>query len=113
VLERTGGRGADLVVENGGASTLARSIKAARRGGTVSCVGYLGGEKGESQLSEVVSLLIERRVTLRSASILSRSRFCCTSFSTPPSLPLAFSILPFLALMLDLECFPPSLIAKH
>jgi threonine dehydrogenase-like Zn-dependent dehydrogenase len=106
VLERTGGRGADLVVENGGASTLAKSIKAARSGGIVSCVGYLGGEKGESQLSEVVSLLIERRVTLRSASILSRSRFYYPSFSTPPSLPLAFSILPFLTLILDLEFFP-------
>lgn len=39
----TGGRGADLVVDVGGQDTLARSVKAARMGGTVAIVGGLGG----------------------------------------------------------------------
>jgi NADPH:quinone reductase-like Zn-dependent oxidoreductase len=39
----TGGRGADLVVDVGGQGTLARSVRAARMGGTVAIVGGLGG----------------------------------------------------------------------
>lgn len=39
----TGGEGADLVVDVGGADTLARSVRAARMGGTVAIVGVLGG----------------------------------------------------------------------
>lgn len=41
VLEETGGEGADLIVEVGGAGTLGRSLRAIRRGGTVSMVGVL------------------------------------------------------------------------
>ncbi|HEV2325734.1 MAG TPA: NAD(P)-dependent alcohol dehydrogenase [Terracidiphilus sp.] len=43
VLQQTGGEGADLVVEVGGAGTLARSLKAVRTGGTVAQVGVLAG----------------------------------------------------------------------
>jgi len=39
----TEGRGADLVVDIGGADTLARSVRAARMDGTVAIVGVLGG----------------------------------------------------------------------
>lgn len=41
VQELTGGRGADHVVEVGGAGTLAKSIKAVRMGGTISLIGSL------------------------------------------------------------------------
>lgn len=41
VLEQTGGEGVDLVVEVGGAGTLARSLKAVRFAGTVAQIGVL------------------------------------------------------------------------
>ncbi|UUZ90056.1 NAD(P)-dependent alcohol dehydrogenase [Paenibacillus sp. P25] len=44
VLEWTGGRGADLVVELGGASTLNQSAAAARIGGQISLIGILSGD---------------------------------------------------------------------
>lgn len=43
LLEATGGRGADLVVETVGGGTFARSINAAAIGGTVYVVGFIGG----------------------------------------------------------------------
>lgn len=43
VYRLTDKRGADLVVEVGGAGTLERSIRAVRPGGTVSLIGVLGG----------------------------------------------------------------------
>lgn len=42
-LDQTGGEGVDLVVEVGGAGTLARSLKAVRTGGTVAQIGVLSG----------------------------------------------------------------------
>ncbi|SKA39869.1 NADPH:quinone reductase [Enhydrobacter aerosaccus] len=39
----TGGRGADIIVEVGGAGTLPRSFMAARLGGTISVIGLLSG----------------------------------------------------------------------
>lgn len=43
VMDQTGGQGVDLVVEVGGATTLPRSIKAIRTGGTVVQIGVLSG----------------------------------------------------------------------
>jgi NADPH:quinone reductase-like Zn-dependent oxidoreductase len=42
-LELTGGRGADLIVEVGGAGTLPRSFLAARLGGRIAVIGLLTG----------------------------------------------------------------------
>ncbi|KAE8361351.1 NAD(P)-binding protein [Aspergillus caelatus] len=64
VLRLTNGIGVDLVVENGGSSSLVQSMLCTRRGGTVSQVGYLGGPKPE-QLKEFVSTVIDRRVNIR------------------------------------------------
>uniref|UniRef100_A0A0B7JMW9 Enoyl reductase (ER) domain-containing protein n=1 Tax=Bionectria ochroleuca TaxID=29856 RepID=A0A0B7JMW9_BIOOC len=47
VLRLTNGVGVDLVVENGGSSSLVQSMQCTRRGGTVSQAGYLGGPKAE------------------------------------------------------------------
>jgi len=41
VLDQTGGPGVDLVVEVGGAGTLARSLKSIRYGGTIAMIGVL------------------------------------------------------------------------
>jgi NADPH:quinone reductase-like Zn-dependent oxidoreductase len=43
VLELTGGRGADIVVEVGGAGTMDKSLTAVRMGGTISLIGVLTG----------------------------------------------------------------------
>jgi NADPH:quinone reductase-like Zn-dependent oxidoreductase len=43
VLELTAGRGADHVVEVGGAGTLGRSLRAVRYGGFISLIGVLAG----------------------------------------------------------------------
>jgi NADPH:quinone reductase-like Zn-dependent oxidoreductase len=48
VLEFTGGRGVDCVVEVGGAGTLARSYESLAPGGKVCLIGVLTGRAGES-----------------------------------------------------------------
>jgi NADPH:quinone reductase-like Zn-dependent oxidoreductase len=47
VLELTGGRGADHVIEVGGPGTLPQSIEAVRIGGHISLIGVLTGRGGE------------------------------------------------------------------
>ena len=64
VVRLNGGVGVDIVVENGGTSSLCRSIQATRRGGTISQVGYLGKQDGKD-LEGLLPLLIDRRVNLR------------------------------------------------
>lgn len=44
----TSGRGADCVVEIGGAGTLARSIRSLARGGKVGLIGFLAGRDGDT-----------------------------------------------------------------
>lgn len=51
----TGGRGADLVVELGGAQTLDQSIRAVRTGGTIALIGVLSGATAEIELGRVVT----------------------------------------------------------
>lgn len=64
VLKLTEGVGVDLVVEVGGNSSLIKSMKCTRRGGTISQVGYLS--KGDSaELDQLLSVIIDRRVVLR------------------------------------------------
>ena len=64
VLKLTEGAGVDLVIENGGTSSLVKSLKCTRRGGTISQVGYLG-KQDLNALAELLPLLIDRRVNLR------------------------------------------------
>ncbi|WP_296942814.1 NAD(P)-dependent alcohol dehydrogenase [uncultured Massilia sp.] len=55
VLDITGGRGADLVVESVGGSTFARSVAAAATGGTVFTVGFVGGVHATVDVLAVMS----------------------------------------------------------
>lgn len=48
VLRVTGGRGADCVVEIGGAGTLGRSYQSLARGGKVVLIGFLAGPQGNT-----------------------------------------------------------------
>ncbi|KAJ5247304.1 NAD(P)-binding protein, partial [Penicillium chermesinum] len=64
VLKLTNDTGVDLVVENGGSSSLVQSMQCTRRGGIVSQVGYLGGSKPE-ELKEFIPTIIDRRLNVR------------------------------------------------
>uniref|UniRef100_A0A8H7TWJ1 Enoyl reductase (ER) domain-containing protein n=1 Tax=Bionectria ochroleuca TaxID=29856 RepID=A0A8H7TWJ1_BIOOC len=64
VLKLTNDVGVDLVVENGGSSSLVKSMLCTRRGGIISQVGYLGGPKPE-HLKDFVSTIIDRRLNVR------------------------------------------------
>lgn len=64
VLKLTNGVGVDLVIENGGTSSLVRSLRCTRRGGIVSQVGYLGKQNPE-ELKDLISTIIDRRIILR------------------------------------------------
>jgi NADPH:quinone reductase-like Zn-dependent oxidoreductase len=71
VLEQTGGVGADLVVEVGGAGTLAQSLKAVRIGGTIAQIGVL------SQSTEplVIFPILHKQVHLKGIYVGSRANF--------------------------------------
>lgn len=71
VLDETGGRGADLVVEVGGAGTFARSLRAVRIGGTVAQIGVLS----QSTESLEIPLILHRQVHLRGIYVGSRAYF--------------------------------------
>lgn len=49
----TGGVGADLVVELGGAATLEQSLRCVRPGGTIALIGVLGGGQAQVTLARV------------------------------------------------------------
>ena len=51
--ELTGGRGVDLIVEVGGAGTLAQSLAAIRFGGTIALIGVLAGGAAEVSIIPV------------------------------------------------------------
>ena len=53
VLALTDGRGADLVVEIGGAETFKQSLRATRRNGTVALIGNVSGSVAEVNLPHV------------------------------------------------------------
>jgi len=54
VLETTGGRGADLVVETIGGASFARSLNAVAMGGTVFTVGFIAGSQTTFDLFAVI-----------------------------------------------------------
>jgi len=71
VLEATGGLGADVTVETGGAGTLPRSLKATRAGGEVCFLGALTGLKTEMNLAT----LMMKRLHLAGIFVDSRAAF--------------------------------------
>jgi NADPH:quinone reductase-like Zn-dependent oxidoreductase len=72
VLELTGGRGADLVVEVGGQGTLKQSLEALALNGTISIIGGITGYGGElpavgvlDKAAHVVGILVGSRNQLK------------------------------------------------
>jgi NADPH:quinone reductase-like Zn-dependent oxidoreductase len=71
VVQLTAGRGADLVVEVGGAGTLSRSLKAARIGGRVAVIGVLAGATSEVDVRPILM----KKLTLGGILVGSRESF--------------------------------------
>ena len=69
VRQLTGARGADYVVEVGGAGTLPRSVSAARIGGQVALIGVLTGGQIDP------APIMRRNITLRGIFVGSREMF--------------------------------------
>ena len=84
----TGGRGADLIVEIGGAGTLAQSIRAVRVGGTIAMIGVVAG----AAASDVpLPLVVMRQVRMQGVTLGSRADFeamlrACTAARLRPAL---------------------------
>lgn len=71
VLELTGGRGADMVVEVGGSGTLDKSIAAVRLGGNVALIGVLTGTGGQMNTAAV----LRRHIRVQGIYVGSREMF--------------------------------------
>jgi NADPH:quinone reductase-like Zn-dependent oxidoreductase len=71
VIERTNGRGADIVIEVGGSGTLSKSINAARLGGTVALIGVIAGVAGEINTAAI----LRRQIRVQGIYVGSREMF--------------------------------------
>jgi NADPH:quinone reductase-like Zn-dependent oxidoreductase len=71
VLKETGNRGADLIVEVGGAGTFAQSLQAVRFGGTVAQIGVLS----QSEQPLPIAPILHRQVRIHGVYVGSRTHF--------------------------------------
>ena len=71
MIELTGGRGADVVVEVGGAGTLEKSLAAVRYGGIVTLIGVLTGTAGPVPTASI----LRRHVRVQGIYVGSREMF--------------------------------------
>jgi NADPH:quinone reductase-like Zn-dependent oxidoreductase len=71
VLKETNNRGADLIVEVGGAGTFTQSLQAVRYGGTVAQIGVLS----QSEQSLPIPLILHRQVRIQGIYVGSKSHF--------------------------------------
>lgn len=69
IAEETGGRGADVILDNMGAAYLGRNVQALARDGRVVVIGLQGGVKGELDLGA----LLRKGGTIHATSLRSRS----------------------------------------
>ncbi len=71
VLRQTGNRGADLIVEVGGAGTFGQSLQAVRTGGTVAQIGVLS----QSNQPLPIAPLLHRQIRVQGVYVGSRAHF--------------------------------------
>ena len=76
VLRFTNERGADIILETGGAQTLPKSFECVAFGGLISCIGYVSGKEDapENRINTNV-LALKRNVTLKGILNGPRERF--------------------------------------
>ena len=72
VLRLTDGEGADFVIENGGAGTIAKSIASTKRGGQVLLVGFLAQTEVNP---DVAKLVLHRSCSIRGIAVGSKQLF--------------------------------------
>jgi NADPH:quinone reductase-like Zn-dependent oxidoreductase len=66
VLSATSDKGADIIIEVGGAQTLRKSFECVRFGGLIACIGYLSGKQDDAGDRTNTNLLcLKRNVTLK------------------------------------------------
>lgn len=77
VLKVTGGKGADIIFENGGSQTLRKSFECVAFGGLIDCIGYLSGKevKEGDDKTHTNLLALKRNVTLKGLLNGPRERF--------------------------------------
>jgi len=75
-IRLNGGNGVDIVIENGGTSSLLQSIAATAKRGIISQVGYLG-KQDPKDLEDLLPILIDKTVTLRYVSFIISRENCC------------------------------------
>jgi NADPH:quinone reductase-like Zn-dependent oxidoreductase len=71
VLKETNNRGADLIVEVGGAGTFSQSLQAVRYGGTIAQIGVLS----QSEQPLPIPLILHRQVRIQGIYVGSKSHF--------------------------------------
>ncbi len=71
VLDLTGGKGADRVVEVGGPGTFDRSVNAVRVGGIIGLIGILTGAAGQASPTSIM----RKSITIRGIYVGSRAMF--------------------------------------
>ncbi|RKU44502.1 hypothetical protein DL546_005390 [Coniochaeta pulveracea] len=71
VLEITNGHGADIILENGGAGTIAQSINAVAYGGIVACIGFLA-QCPQDQMPDVAAMTVGKGAIVRGIMIGSK-----------------------------------------
>ena len=71
VLDLTGGRGVDIVLELGGSATLSQSLRAVRVSGQIEVIGVINGIKSEVNVASILG----KHVTVQGISVGSRDSF--------------------------------------
>lgn len=70
VLEVTGGRGADVILDVGGIATLARSVHAAAVDGHIACIGMLTGRESDAFPQGII---MRKNLSVRGITVGSRA----------------------------------------
>lgn len=73
VLKLTNGRGADYILENGGAGTIAESINAVAYGGSIAVIGFLAACP-QDQMPDVAGLALSKGAVVRGIMVGSRQQ---------------------------------------
>ncbi len=90
----TGGRGADTIIDVGGSQTIAESVRAARIGGHIACVGFIGG--GTSSAFPNVSVMA-KNITMAGSTVgsVEDTAHMCRAISAHKFRPSIDRIFPF------------------
>ncbi|CCO35172.1 hypothetical protein BN14_09287 [Rhizoctonia solani AG-1 IB] len=74
VMELTGGKGVEHILEIGGQGTLIQSVKCVERGGFVHVIGFLAqSQPGDETLQDLPMLLLSRQAIASGSSVGSKS----------------------------------------